>query len=556
MYEVKLINKEVETIIHYATSDKSAPHLLSMNIQLFENQSNVFSFVIYKNYPGYDKIIDLFTKVKVTDTTKSKIKFEGRVLISNEIMDDSGKFYKEVTCESELAYLNDSRVGRWELYPAGLIEGAASYAETYQTINSALQKIITNHNTNVEVDKQFSLGVVEISGGVYFSTNYESSLDILISKIISDNGVVVKIRKENGIRYLDILADDPPISSTPIYLRKNLKSFKKTPDYSTFCTRLIAIGADGLTFSSINGGKNYVDNTDAILTFGTITKAIEWSEITTPQELLAKAQLRLYNILNDSYVAVEVTALDLSYIGLTPEEFDISTSYLIDNEIQNFSEVLKVVQLDLDLLAPWNSKLVFANKPIVSTSESKDVRQQVSSNRTESISQNGRLNNQITTVDEKLELYKNQNTYVHPVTHPPSIIAQDANNRFVKDTDITNWNGKATPTPTPTVYSIPLLSNWIDYGNGYGSPTYYKTIENIVHLGGLIKNGTASEWIAIGTLPPGFRPAVNRIFTTMAATATGRLLCYVDVQSTGVIIMSCPGANVWLSLDGINFPTF
>lgn len=33
-------------------------------------------------------------------------------------------------------------------------------------------------------------------------------------------------------------------------------------------------------------------------------------------------------------------------------------------------------------------------------------------------------------------------TYTHPSTHPPSIITQDASNRFVTDAEKTVWNGK------------------------------------------------------------------------------------------------------------------
>ncbi|WP_339197887.1 phage tail protein [Paenibacillus sp. FSL P4-0176] len=38
------------------------------------------------------------------------------------------------------------------------------------------------------------------------------------------------------------------------------------------------------------------------------------------------------------------------------------------------------------------------------------------------------------------------NNYVHPATHPPSIIAQDVNNRFVTDTEKAEWNAKAPST--------------------------------------------------------------------------------------------------------------
>lgn len=40
------------------------------------------------------------------------------------------------------------------------------------------------------------------------------------------------------------------------------------------------------------------------------------------------------------------------------------------------------------------------------------------------------------------------NNYTHPATHAPSIIAQDANNRFVTDSNIASWNAKANGTHT------------------------------------------------------------------------------------------------------------
>lgn len=36
------------------------------------------------------------------------------------------------------------------------------------------------------------------------------------------------------------------------------------------------------------------------------------------------------------------------------------------------------------------------------------------------------------------------NNYVHPTNHPPSVITQDASNRFVTDAEKTTWNGKAS----------------------------------------------------------------------------------------------------------------
>ena len=42
------------------------------------------------------------------------------------------------------------------------------------------------------------------------------------------------------------------------------------------------------------------------------------------------------------------------------------------------------------------------------------------------------------------------NNYTHPATHPPSIIVQDANNRFVTDAEKSTWNSKASATVVTT----------------------------------------------------------------------------------------------------------
>lgn len=42
------------------------------------------------------------------------------------------------------------------------------------------------------------------------------------------------------------------------------------------------------------------------------------------------------------------------------------------------------------------------------------------------------------------------NSYVHPPTHPATIIVQDATHRFVTDTQISTWNGKANTSGTYT----------------------------------------------------------------------------------------------------------
>ena len=49
------------------------------------------------------------------------------------------------------------------------------------------------------------------------------------------------------------------------------------------------------------------------------------------------------------------------------------------------------------------------------------------------------------------------NNYAHPATHPPSIIVQDTNNRFVTDAEKATWNAKAS-TAIATITANGLMS--------------------------------------------------------------------------------------------------
>ena len=63
---------------------------------------------------------------------------------------------------------------------------------------------------------------------------------------------------------------------------------------------------------------------------------------------------------------------------------------------------------------------------------------------------------------DKLDgIAENANNYIHPTNHPASIVTQDANNRFVTDTLITAWNGKANAAHTHAQADIDSAAGWI-----------------------------------------------------------------------------------------------
>ena len=67
----------------------------------------------------------------------------------------------------------------------------------------------------------------------------------------------------------------------------------------------------------------------------------------------------------------------------------------------------------------------------------------------------------------------NANNYVHPANHPPSIIAQDADNRFVTDAEKAKWNSldsfcvrQATAPTNTNILWINTSNKTLNYWGG------------------------------------------------------------------------------------------
>lgn len=100
-------------------------------------------------------------------------------------------------------------------------------------------------------------------------------------------------------------------------------------------------------------------------------------------------------------------------------------------------------------------------------------------------------NDYTTTEKQKLEgIEEGANKYIHPDTHPASIITESTTKRFVSDTEKAKWNGKADISDIPTkVGQLENDKNYVtsaELGNaGYGDmmkSTYDKNDDGIVDV--------------------------------------------------------------------------
>jgi len=90
-------------------------------------------------------------------------------------------------------------------------------------------------------------------------------------------------------------------------------------------------------------------------------------------------------------------------------------------------------------------------------------------------------------------------------------------------------------------------NSWVNYDvPTWGSANFSKDSSGIVHLEGLVMNGTLGA--AIFTLPAGYRPAKQLLFAVLGNNILGRL----DVTPTGAVQFSV-GSNAYVQLSGITF---
>lgn len=347
MYKVMIINGDTNKYIHYPYPDKNAPHLLKAELQQILGQVHNLSFSIPYNNQGYNDIYDLVTKVQVINIKSGVVIFEGRVYTSKVFMSSNGEFYKEVIAESELAYLNDTRVRAWDLQGLG--------------VGEFITQVINNHNTHTTADKQFTVGNIEVIGNITTKTKFENSLNILMDKMVNTLGVgYLIVRKQDGIRYLDYL---PQLTGTSpdIVLAKNMKDMSFLKDLSNIATRLIPVGKDGLTIASVNNGVDYLENSTAVNTYGIIEQIIEFQDIEDPTQLMQASQEKLSTLSNPIY-KLDTNVLDLSTIGIDSSTFIIGTDTNISNEAINFNENFTIIEKDVDLLSPQNCKITLNEK--------------------------------------------------------------------------------------------------------------------------------------------------------------------------------------------------
>ena len=324
-------------------------------VKLALNKVGEFTFSIYPNHVYFDKLQKM--KSMITVYQNDKLIFKGRIL------DFEQGFYneKQVICESELAFLIDS------------IQRPYSFTGS---LSDFLQMLISNHNAQVNTDKQFVLGNVTVTDSNNYinrsDTEYSTTWDLINTSLINTHGGYIVARHSNNTMYLDYLteADFNLLNNQAIEFGKNLLHVSKAAKGADIATIIIPIGAtlEGSdapvtivdladdTTSEIKKVSDYIYNQSEIDKYGKITKTIKFDDVTVASNLLTKAK-EYYAALRNDKVTITLNAADMASIDANLNNFALGTKIYVRSNYHALDDYFLIDSLEIELLKPSNNKI-------------------------------------------------------------------------------------------------------------------------------------------------------------------------------------------------------
>lgn len=351
MHTVTIKNGVEKTTIHSDNLDRISGGKIVKAV----NAVDSFTFTIYPDNAGYDKLKPLTTSVTVTDDSTGKDVFIGRVLKCPDSMDEQGLICKSVTCEGRLGWLYDS---------------VQPYAEYKMVgVRTVLASFISKHNAQVGDDKHISVGQVTVTAenNYTYSVNWVSTMDAISEQLVGKFGGEIQLRDQDGKVYIDYLEHIGHGTDTKIELAVNLKTISREIDETSVITRLYPLGAKltdsekRLTIGSVNGGKDYIEDSALVAKYGVISGTQTWDDVTQASILKTKATAFLKSA-NKAKKQYKITAVDLSTIDMNLEQFELGCWYRVVNPLMGIDEDLRIIGITINLDNPEQSELTFGDK--------------------------------------------------------------------------------------------------------------------------------------------------------------------------------------------------
>ena len=326
--------------------------VLNPKLVLEDNGAGSLSMKLPPMNVGYSSIVRMITDISVQK--------DGEEIWAGRVLSESKDFWnnRDLYCEGEMAFFNDSS------------QPPAEYSGL--SVRAYLERLIAVHNSKVTPNRRFTLGAVTVVDKNFptYYTNYEKTMAIL-NALVEQYGGHLRVRKVNGVRYLDYLAEYPDTCSQVIQFGSNLIDFTRKWDSTEFATVIVPLGnrlddspieaLDAyLTVESVNQGSMYVQSNEAVAAYGWIEKTVTWDEVSDPAVLLEKAKTYLTDLQFDN-LELELSALDLHYLDVNTEAVKLLDEIRVISRPHGLDRMFPVKKLEIPLDNPEQTQFTLGD---------------------------------------------------------------------------------------------------------------------------------------------------------------------------------------------------
>lgn len=350
MYTITMDGKT----LYSPTATGAAQTVLTPKLTLDVNASGSCTFVLP---PGNQRYSDVRRRKSIV-----AVQEDGREIFRGRVLDDEVDTYKQksVYCEGVRGYLNDSQ--------------AAPYSYT-GTPRGLLEKLIGEHNAQIEAEKRFTVGQVTIDRADEALTcenvAYWETYKEIEEKLLSAYGGYLRARSEGGVQYLDWVKDYGSENAQEIRFSVNLLDIRDKQDTGEMFTILRPLGASTLgedgeysqpvSIASVNGGLDYIQDDAAIETYGRIWKTQTWNYVEEPAELLEKAQE--YMKIGAELRTITISAIDMHFLSGSVQAIHIGDTVHIVSPPHGIDLEKVCTKIEIDLVNPENTLYTFGEAP-------------------------------------------------------------------------------------------------------------------------------------------------------------------------------------------------
>lgn len=307
------------------------------------NAAGTLMFVLLPEHPMYSTMHKMRTRIDVRQD--DEIIWRGRVL------ETETDFYRQktVTCEGELTYLVDSVLHPYKL------------ADYDGTAAGLFRLYLTRHNEAVSEAQQFQIGNVDIETlSSVENTGYGNTWDEISDNLIDIHGGFLRIRYDGDVRCLDWTKESGTSCGQVIRFGENLLDLSEYVSASEVVTCLIPYAGQSdsqITISSVNGGKDYIEDAAGIALYGRIWGVTEF-DAKDASTLLEMAKENLQKRLKET-ITITISAVDLHLLDVNAESFHVGDKVRVVSPPHGIDAEYTCTAISLDLVNPDQSEYTF-----------------------------------------------------------------------------------------------------------------------------------------------------------------------------------------------------